>query len=132
MNRVVLDASAVLAFINDEVGSSTIDKYLALSPIMSAVNWAEVVSKAAEVGYPPEKFQKQLRVQGPFRIITIKPFTEQDSIAAANLRESTKSQGLSLADRACLALAKRLNLPVLTADRIWGKLNLGIEIIISR
>lgn len=64
--------------------------------------------------------------------IDIVDFTNDDAQVAANLRIETKHKGLSLGDRACLALGRRLSLPVYTADRIWGQLAIGIDIRVIR
>jgi ribonuclease VapC len=62
----------------------------------------------------------------------VEPFTTADAIDAARLRPLTRSVGLSLADRACLALAHRLNAPALTADRAWFRLELDVEVRLLR
>jgi ribonuclease VapC len=64
--------------------------------------------------------------------LTIFPFNADDAAAAANLWPATLSLGLSLGDRACLALAQRLQLPVLTADKIWNELQIGISVRVIR
>ena len=64
--------------------------------------------------------------------LILEPLTETDCIEIALLRPLTKASGLSLADRACLALAKRLDIPALTADRDWADLNLGITVQLIR
>lgn len=62
----------------------------------------------------------------------LEPLTDADCIEIALLRPLTKARGLSLADRACLALARRLNVPVVTADREWADLNLGVIVQLIR
>jgi ribonuclease VapC len=61
-------------------------------------------------------------------LIKIIPLTEEDAVNIAKLRPLTKTYGLSLGDRACLSLAIRLQIPVLTADRIWGNIDLGVTV----
>jgi PIN domain nuclease of toxin-antitoxin system len=87
---------------------------------ISVVNWVEVLSKLAERGEDPELAAVEMKGAGLIgSVITIEAVTESDSVAIARLRPVTKPQGLSLADRACLALADRLGIPALTADRAW-------------
>ena len=62
----------------------------------------------------------------------IVPFDANQAATSAALRQITKTLGLSLGDRACLALAQQKQLPVITADKIWGKLNLSIDVILAR
>ena len=89
---------------------------------MSAVNWAEVLSKVAEAGVAPERLAFELEKQGILgNTLELLPLTVEDSLEIARLRVSTKPLGLSLGDRACLALAKRLTVPVVTADRVWAE-----------
>ena len=64
--------------------------------------------------------------------LILEPLTETDCLEIARLRPLTKARGLSLADRACLALARRLEIPVLTADRDWADLNLGVTVQLIR
>ena len=64
--------------------------------------------------------------------LTVVPFDEEQAYKAGLLRQTTRSQGLSLGDRACLALAHSLGLPAITADRAWSNLNVGVEVILVR
>lgn len=87
---------------------------------ISVVNWTEVLSKLAERGEDPELAAAELKEAGLIGgVIAIEPVTSEDSIQIARLRPLTRDRGLSLADRACLALAERLQVPVLTADGAW-------------
>lgn len=96
---------------------------------MSAVNLGELLSKVAEIGEAPANFLSYLKRQGIVGgSITIEPLREVDAVHLAELRPLTKSAGLSLADRACLALALRLGLPVVTSDKVWTKLKLNLTI----
>lgn len=89
---------------------------------ISVANWAEVLSKLAERGEDPEVAAAEMKgAELVGQVITVEPITEDDCIAIARLRRATKAQGLSLADRACLALAERLGVPALTADGEWAK-----------
>jgi ribonuclease VapC len=96
---------------------------------ISVVNWAEVLSKLAEGGMDPSTAAAQLRrAEGSRKALTIEPLTAADCIVIARLRPITRGQGLSLADRACLALADRLGVPALTADREWAKADVEAEV----
>ncbi len=86
-----------------------------------------------DLGESPEEIIKQLRDKGLLEnSLEIIACNEEDAITIAKFRVLTKSAGLSLGDRACLALGKRLNLPVLTADKVWTSLSLGITITLIR
>lgn len=100
---------------------------------MSAVNWAEVLSRFADRGSEPEAARLELASQGiPGGLLNIVALTEGDALTMARLRPSTRPHGLSLADRACLATGQRLGLPVLTADREWAALSTSVTIRVIR
>lgn len=122
--EIVLDASAVLAWMKAEAGSERVEE--ALSGYISTVNLAEVTTKSAEAGHDPESIRLDLAGLG----LRAVPFTAEQSDLAARLRPLTRAAGLSLGDRACLALA--LGIPVLTADRAWAGLDVGVEIELLR
>jgi len=124
MDRV-LDASALLAFLHEEPGAERVELE---GSAISAVNWSEVLSKCLARGVPTEGLREDLEALG----LSIEPFTLQDAELAATLWPQVRSLGLSLGDRACLALGLRLGLPVITADRAWKGLRLGIEIRVIR
>jgi PIN domain nuclease of toxin-antitoxin system len=129
----VLDASALLAFIQDERGASVVAEALAATAAISVVNWAEVLSKVTENGGDADELVTGLRDHGfAGELLAIEPMTEEDCLAVAWMRPATRVAGLSLADRTCLALARRLALPVLTADRSWSDLELGVEVRLIR
>lgn len=123
MNEVVLDASAVLALLQEEPGGIVVEAQLT-SAIISAVNLSEVVAQLIK-HQMPEKLA--VRVVSDLGLQTV-AFDEEMAYHAAALTKITSRFGLSLGDRACLALAQKLKLPVITADRAWKKLNLGCEI----
>jgi PIN domain nuclease of toxin-antitoxin system len=129
-----LDASAVLALLNDEEGGEVISDAIAEGAAISVVNLAEVLSKIAERGGDPAAAATELRkAEGSKRALTIEPLTAADCVTVARLRPITKQRGLSLADRACLALADRLGIPALTTDEAWDDVpNLGIEVRLIR
>lgn len=119
----VLDASALLAFLHDEPGCERVEAALPHA-IISSVNWTEVVQKSIANGADPDGMQDDLTALG----LTIAPFSAADAELAGRLWEQTRSIGLSLGDRACLSTAIRLEIPILTADRIWSSLKLSIAI----
>jgi PIN domain nuclease of toxin-antitoxin system len=121
----VLDASAVLAWLQEESGEATVDPVLTDSAI-SAVNWSEVLQKVAQKGHDAGETADLLKALG----MTILEFTEEDALAAAALW--TQAPALSLGDRSCLALARRLGVPALTADRSWSSLPVGVTVILIR
>jgi PIN domain nuclease of toxin-antitoxin system len=132
MNKCVLDASALLAYLNEEPGADVVEKALTARTAISTVNWAEVLSKAIETGVDPEMLTVELEKRGILgNTLEVLPLTIEDSMEIARLRQSTRSFGLSLGDRACLALGKRLAIPVLTADRIWSEVP-GVHVVIIR
>ncbi|MGB3206679.1 MAG: type II toxin-antitoxin system VapC family toxin [Crinalium sp.] len=133
MSKSVLDASAFLAYLRDEQGSESVETALINGCYISIINWAEVLSKIVDLGEDPNEIMTQLQDEGLLQnSLKIVSCTEEDAITIAQLRVLTKSAGLSLGDRACLALGKRLNLPVLTADKIWTSLSIGIAITLIR
>lgn len=124
---VVLDASAVLAVLNDETGASQVWAVLP-GAIISAVNAAEVATKLVDAGTEADKTTEFIQRLG----LRVAPFQEVDVEATARLRQRSKKAGLSLGDRACLALAERIGAPAITADRQWLKIELGIDINLIR
>lgn len=127
MNEPVLDSSAILALLNGEAGADAVRKRLS-GAALSAVNLSEVVSTLADRGMPVELARSALLGLG----IQVHPFDAEMAVAAGSLRTVTRALGLSLGDRACLALAQVMNRPVLTADRAWKRLSLGIRIEVLR
>lgn len=124
MNRIVLDASVVLAIIHQEPGSEKLTPELLTISAMSTVNLTEAQSKLVISGWNAD--EAWLDATSP--VDEIVPFTASQSRMAGKLVVQTQPFGLSLGDRACLALALELNAPVYTADRSWKKLKLGIRI----
>jgi PIN domain nuclease of toxin-antitoxin system len=127
MSDRVLDASALLAFLRREPGAERVGEVLDRS-LVSAVNLAEVLGKASDYGIDPALAAAHLR-RLPLKV---EDFGEEDAILTASLRAQTKPLGLSLGDRCCLALGVRTSLPVLTADRRWASLEVGVEIELIR
>ncbi|MCR4267435.1 type II toxin-antitoxin system VapC family toxin [Nitratireductor sp. ZSWI3] len=127
MTRFVLDASALLAVIRDERGADFVaDRMVGM--LMSTVNASEAIMRSVEKGFPFETVRSLII----YRQIDLVPFDWDMALAAARLRPDTKRQGLSFADRACLALAIRENATALTADRTWAELDLGCKIELIR
>jgi ribonuclease VapC len=124
---VVLDASALLAYLKDEPGGEVVDQVLAES-VMSSVNWAEVIQKSIAAGVDVDRMLHDLQMLG----FLVELFTPEDGEVAGRLWEQTRQRGLSLGDRACLSLGLRLGLPILTCDQAWSSLNLDLEIQIIR
>lgn len=118
MTRIVLDASAVLALLNQEPGCKVVEKHLPKS-ILSTVNLAEVIAVLTDAGMPHEEAESTITEL----IKEIATFDQPQACLAASLIKSSRPYGLSLGDRACLALAKIKNVPVLTADKAWSNLN---------
>ena len=124
---IVLDASAVMAFLKQESGWDTVASHLA-SAALSTANAAEALSRYADVGVDADFIRLQIEAMG----CEIVPVTMAHAVIGAKLRPMTRSLGLSLGDRLCLALAIERGCEVLTADRNWAKLNLGIPIQLIR
>lgn len=121
-----MDASAVLAFLQDENGSEKVDSVLSEGrAIISAVNYAEVVGKLLEAGLP----ESSVKIVMENLELQVEPLDDQQAWQAGMLRISTREFGLSLGDRACLALAHIKNLSIITADKQWDKLKTDIKII---
>lgn len=129
MSKCVLDSSALLSYLSNEEGAAKVEALLLASTCMSTANWAEVLSKASDLGKNVEELSALFEDRGLIGGTTeLFPLTIEDAKKTAHLRSLTKALGLSLGDRACLALAIRLGLPVVTADRAWSKLKLPVEI----
>ncbi len=129
----VLDASALLALLKGEPGAERVAEALERGAYLSAVNLAEVLSKLADWGEDPAEAQARMAQVGLLRAaVEVLPFTGEDALEVARLRALTRAYGLSFGDRACLALARRLGLPALTAERAWAELDLGIPVEVLR
>ena len=122
----VLDASALLAWLQHEPGSDRVENaLLSQRCLLSAVNYSEVVAKLADygAGAVPD-LGADLRSVG----VDIVAFDQQQGLLAGTLRQQTRSTGLSLGDRACLALALAKQATVLTADSAWLALDLSLAV----
>jgi ribonuclease VapC len=128
MSRVVLDASAVLAILNQEPGSEKLTPELLSDAVASTVNLAEVQTTLVRAGVDSEDaWEATLSF-----IREAVPFTPEHARVAGDLVKKTKPLGLSLGDRACLALALMRKAVVYTADRSWKKLRVGLRIQVIR
>lgn len=123
----VLDASAMLALILNEPGEDVVRQRLP-EAFMSSVNAAEVLTRCVDKGIPVGEAEALFEAEQ----IDIVDFDLALARAAAELRPSTKPLGLSLADRACIALARRERATILTADRVWATLALDCPIELIR
>ena len=120
---MVLDASALLAYLQDEPGGEQVRAVLPRA-VLSTVSWTEVIGKAREDGVDTRGLREDLESLG----LAFEPFSAVQAEIAGRLEERTRRYGLSLGDRACLALGSDRGEPVCTADRAWTQLHLGVEI----
>ncbi|MCX6053549.1 MAG: type II toxin-antitoxin system VapC family toxin [Chloroflexi bacterium] len=127
MNDYVLDASALLTLLNAEKGADLVQELLPRA-VISSVNLAEVVTRLSLLNMPEIEIHEILNPLG----LEIIPFDEDQAFQAGVISKITQSLGLSLGDRACLALAVTTHKNVVTADRIWKELKLGLEIQLVR
>ena len=128
MNKIVLDASALLAILNQEPGAEKLTPELLTAATMSAVNLAEVHSKLVSRGLDPKDAWEA--TLSP--ISEVMPFTAEHARLVGDLVAKTRPLGLSLGDRACLALGLALKAAVYTADRSWNKVKIGVRIHVIR
>lgn len=124
----MLDASALIALINREPGSDSLTPRMMSTAMTSAVNLAEVHGKLVQWGFSPD--DAWIAANEPVHETV--PFTAEQARTAGDLVTQTRALGLSLGDRACLALAMAMDAPVYTTDRSWKKLDLGIRIHVIR
>ncbi|MGE0599827.1 MAG: type II toxin-antitoxin system VapC family toxin [Dehalococcoidia bacterium] len=125
--RIVLDASVVLAHLGGEIEPDAFEHSEGEAAI-SAVNLAEVVAKLDERSFDPIAIQQMLSAFG----MEVFPFDEPLAVQSGLLRSRTRRSGLSLGDRACLALAQHLGVPAATTDRAWQTLDTPVEIRLLR
>jgi ribonuclease VapC len=127
MSEVVLDASAVLAVLQRESGYESVRPQMFGAFVLS-VNLAEIGTRLSDRGVAMAEARIMIESLG----VRVVAFDEELAYQSAALRRGTRAYGLSLGDRACLALAQREGLPVMTADRSWSKLDIGIDIKLIR
>jgi PIN domain nuclease of toxin-antitoxin system len=127
MSEVVLDASAVLALINQEPGAERVEALLD-DAVISAVNLSEVIAVLVEAGFEFDRASARIGALALQVIV----FDQPQALRAGALRAATRSAGLSLGDRACLALAEARTAPAVTADRRWSTLELDADVQLIR
>lgn len=120
----VLDASALLAYLQNESGCDTIKVALDAGALISTVNWAEVIQKTHAAAVDVAGLGSDLAALG----LQFEAFTTNQAEIAGGLWTRTKDLGLSLGDRSCLALGLEKGVTVYTADRAWTQLDLGVAI----
>lgn len=123
----VLDASALLAIMLGESGADAVHAVLDRAKI-GAVNLSEVVAKLQERGVPDDAIDQSLADLD----LAIVPFDQDQAMRAGKLRLATRGAGLSLGDRACLAVADALGAIAITTDQAWSKLAIETEIKFAR
>lgn len=127
MTDHVLDSSAVLADLFGEPGAESVRPAVE-GAFLSAVNYAEVISKLVDNGVEPLEARERVD-ELPCSVVPPDPAC---AAQAGTLRAATRRAGLTLGDRFCLALALQLGLPVLTADRRWKDLDIGVDVRLIR
>ena len=128
MNEFVLDASAMLAYIQEERGAENLTKEILDHAVASTVNLAEVQSKLVKKGRNPDEAWEEILSL----VNAEEPFTSDHARIAGDLITTTEKYGLSLGDRACLALAIALSAPVYTTEQLWNNLKVGVPIRVIR
>lgn len=119
MSKVIVDASALLALLRNEPGAHVVEELLGRI-VMSSLNVSEVASVLLDSEMSLPECEEII-----FPLIShLVPFDASQAIFAANLRKQTKQKGLSLGERACIALGLKMNLPIYTADQKWIELGL--------
>jgi PIN domain nuclease of toxin-antitoxin system len=126
MSNAVLDSSAVLALLQAEPGGDVVRAHLP-GAFMSTVNFAEIATKFQDRGIPSQAIAAAVKSLG----VVLIEFTHAHALAAADLRPTTRALGLSLGDRACLALALSMGIAAITADAAWTKAP-GVHVILIR
>jgi PIN domain nuclease of toxin-antitoxin system len=124
---VILDASALLALIFDEPGAAVVASHAKGSSLLS-VNFSEVVQRVIAIQGSPQRAEEAVDKLE----IAVVPFDRKLARIAAELRAPTAFMGASFADRSCLALGLLTGKTILSSDRDWEKLDLGIEIRLIR
>lgn len=127
MSSVALDASAVLALLLDEDGAALVAGQRRGARLVS-VNACEVIERLLALGHSLDRAVDMIAALD----LALMDFDFELAAMAASLKSRTRGGGLSLGDRACLALAHREGLPALTADRAWSKIDVGVEVRLIR
>ena len=127
MSEAVVDASALLAYLFHEPGANVVAAALSTGACMSAVNFSEVLAKLSEHGISVDQALSDFRKVWLLDILEMVDFDLAAAEETARLRHTTRDIGLSLGDRACLALGVIRRSPVLTADSLWAKVR-GVDV----
>jgi ribonuclease VapC len=127
MSKYVLDASAILALLNEETSADKVESVLPFA-LVSAVNLAEVITRLSLVGMPEDRIHEALALLR----LDVALFDSEQAFRSGLLATHTHGSGLSLGDRACLTLALERNAVVVTADKIWLDLSIGAEVMLIR
>lgn len=127
MSSFVLDASALLTLLNEEPGKDVVEEAIGDCSI-SAVNYCEVIGKLIDAGVPDDDARHTVELLN----IEIVDFDAKLAFQAASLRSATRILGLSLGDRCCLALGRARKATVLTSERSWSKLKIGLKVKLIR
>jgi PIN domain nuclease of toxin-antitoxin system len=126
--EAVIDASALLAFLKGEERALNELEDILSKAFISSVNFCEVATILGSLGMPEETIEEVVEDT----VSKIISFDASQALVAATLRDLTKPYGLSLGDRACLALGLTYKLPIYTADRVWEKIKIGVPIELIR
>jgi PIN domain nuclease of toxin-antitoxin system len=125
----VLDASALLAVLHGERGADRVQQYLVRGGVvMSTVNYCEAVGKLAERGKDIEAFRRAFQELG----IALIQLDEATAAEAGRLKMSARRLGLSIGDRVCLALGRRLGIETLTTDGLWSQVGAEYRVVLIR
>ena len=127
MGSFVLDASAVLALLNEEAGKDRVEQAMG-DCLISAVNYCEVIGKLIDAGVPADDARHTVDLLD----VEIVDFDGELGFRAASLVRATRKLGLSLGDRCCLALGSARKATILTSDRSWAKLKIGVKVEVIR
>ena len=125
--KFVLDASALLALLNAEPGAEFVAERLDQSEV-SVVNLTEIGTRLIDAGATLADYRRAISLLDLVEV----PFDRELADLAAEIRGSTRAAGLSLGDRACLALAIRSGATALTADRAWLSIKAGCVVEMIR
>lgn len=128
MSSSVLDASALLALFYREPGHGLVETAVTTGASISTINLSEVIARLVTDGLAQSRIRREMEAMG----LQVIEFDLEQAYLAASLRPRTRQAGLSLGDRACLALAQRLSLPALIADRAWEALSLDVTVQLIR
>lgn len=129
MTDLVLDTSAVLAAVLGEPGGPEVERLIRVqNAALGAVNLSEAVAKLSADGLGEGEIRSLLAAL----TLTYLDFDSEMAYEAGLLRPATRAYGLSLGDRACLALARKLGVSAVTADRVWERLQLGVDVVVIR